>query len=113
MINDIKEKAATLTIPDHYTQRLTITDPETQQTKQIDRTWDFMVLENKENKTTNRPMFFVYKYTDTVVEEIPDDPSGSGNIPETGDGANLALWMALAAASLTGMAVMQRRKNAA
>ena len=92
LVNDITVTAATMTIPDHYVQQL----------DGMTRTWDFIILANKEiTSSTDRPLFFAYKYTD------------KSTVPETGDSASPVLWGLLLAVSAIGVAVVSRKTKKA
>lgn len=110
-VEEIKEKAAAMEIPDHgYTQQI----------GDMNRTWDFIILADKDaTEIDDRALFFAYKVTETPIKEDPvlpgpADPDQPGpDLPRTGDESGLLLWSALAGASLIGIAALMRKKKEA
>lgn len=111
IVEEIKEKAAVMEIPDRgYTQQI----------GDMNRTWDFIILADKDAAEINdRALFFAYKVTETPIEEDPVLPGPAGpdqsgvELPKTGDESRLLLWSALAGASLIGIAALMRKKKEA
>lgn len=110
-INEIKEKAAVMEIPDRgYTQQI----------GDMNRTWDFIILVDQEVTEADSPaLFFAYKVTETPIKEEPVLPGPAGpdqsgvELPKTGDESRLLLWSALAGTSLIGIAALMRKKKEA
>ena len=101
-VEDIKRTSEMMTIPDHGYQT---------EKDGVIQTWDFIVLDEKDGDA----LFFAYKITETPVEEdpLPPDEPETGDLPKTGDDANLLLWAALALAGMYGLMALSRGRKRA